>query len=285
VSVPPFLEPPEGVAATHVDTARGTFAALRAGPAEGAAAILVPGFTGSKEDFIALVGPLGRAGFAVLAVDLAGQYESPPAPDGRYSLAGFAADVLALAGSGGNGPVHLLGHSFGGLVAREAVLADPLAFASLTLMSSGPAQLPLGQAERLGLFAQVLAEHGLDVVWAAKQALEEQEGVAAPQDAAVVDFLTRRFLASDPPSLLAMVDALRSEPDRVAELVAVAPACLVVVGDEDDVWPPDVQAQMAGRLDAQLVRLPGVGHSPATEAPVETAAAVVEFWRRTGAPT
>jgi pimeloyl-ACP methyl ester carboxylesterase len=283
VSVPPFLEPPEGVAATTVDTARGRFAALAAGPDDRPVALLVPGFTGSKEDFIALVGPLGNAGYSVRAVDLAGQLDSPPSTDGSYSLAGFAADILAVADGVAGRPVHLVGHSFGGLVAREAVLADPLAFASLTFVASGPERLPPGQAERLGLFAQVLAEHGLDVVWAAKQALEEQEGVPVPADPAVADFLTRRFLASDPGSLLAMVDTLRTEPDRVDELAAVAPSTLVIVGDQDDVWPPETQRTMALRLGAGVVALPGVGHSPATEAPEATAAALTEFWARAGA--
>ena len=278
MSVPPFLEPPEGVAVTTVDTSRGAVAALRSGPADAPLALLVPGFTGSKEDFVALLKPVGRAGFAALAVDLAGQFDSPPSADGTYSLAGFAADLLALASTAGGRPVHLVGHSFGGLVAREAVLAAPLAFASLTLVASGPARLPPGQADRLGLFAQVLAEHGLEVVWAAKQALEEQEGVVVPSDPDIAAFLTRRFLASDPGSLLAMVDALRTEPDRVAELAAVAPRSLVVVGDRDDVWSPDTQRKMAVDLGAALAELPGVGHSPATEAPDATAAALVAFW-------
>ncbi len=282
MSVPPFLKPPEGVVAATVDTSRGAFAALRAGPVDGPVALLVPGFTGSKEDFIAVVGPIGDAGFAAVALDLAGQLDSPPAADGTYSLAGFAADVLALAAATDGRPVHLVGHSFGGLVAREAVLADPLAFASLTLVASGPDRLPAGQADRLGLFAQVLAEHGLEVVWAAKQALEEQEGVAVPSDPEIARFLTRRFLASDPGSLLAMVDGLRSAPNRVAELAAVAPWSHVVVGDQDDVWPPEAQREMAIGLGAHLTELGGIGHSPATEAPDATAAALVAFWTDVG---
>jgi len=99
-----------------------------------------------------------------------------------------------------------------------------------------------------------------------------------PSDPDIAAFLTRRFLASDPGSLLAMVDALRTEPDRVAELAAVAPRSLVVVGDRDDVWSPDTQRKMAVDLGAALAELPGVGHSPATEAPDATAAALVAFW-------
>jgi pimeloyl-ACP methyl ester carboxylesterase len=279
VSTPPYLDLPPGVSAVTLETDRGPFAVLRAGPAGSPAGLLVPGFTGSKEDFIAVVAPLAAAGFTVVALDLGGQYESPATASGTYSLAGFAADVLAVAGALGPAAVHVVGHSLGGLVAREAVLVDPLAFATLTLMSSGPAALPAGQAGRLTLFATVLAEHGPEVVWSAKRALEEQEGLVGPDDPAIADFLTTRFLASDPRSLLAMVDVLTAAPDRVADLAAVAPPTLVLYGPDDDAWPPETQAAMADRLGARAVVIDGAGHSPAVEQPEATAAALTSFWQ------
>ena len=45
--------------------------------ATGAPVLLVPGYTGSKEDFIAVLAPLAAAGHEVLAIDQRGQYESP----------------------------------------------------------------------------------------------------------------------------------------------------------------------------------------------------------------
>lgn len=261
-------------------TGRGRFAVLRAGSAPDPTAVLVPGFTGSKEDFLAVLAPLAEAGFHVVAVDLAGQYETPPPSSGTYSLTGFADDLLAVAAAVSGRPVHVVGHSFGGLVVREAVLSRPDRFASATLMSSGPAAIPDRQAQRLQLFAHVLREQGQDVVWAAKRALEEEEGswVAVPPD--VDRFLTERFLANDPASLLAMLDVLTSEPDRVAELAAVTTPTLVVTGADDDAWAPSVQRDMADRLGAHAVVIDGAGHSPAVDRPEETAAALVEHWRR-----
>src|SRR2546421_175548 len=60
----------------------GPVAALRAaaggnGPDLGVTALLVPGYTGSKEDFAPLIDPIADAGFDVVAIDLPGQYESP----------------------------------------------------------------------------------------------------------------------------------------------------------------------------------------------------------------
>ena len=109
---------------------RGAFAGLEAQPATGVCerrpALLIPGFTGSKEDFIPVLQPLASAGRRVVAVDMRGQYQSP----GATSPAGYAPDELAaditaiidaLAGDGQG--VHLVGHSQGGLIAREVALA------------------------------------------------------------------------------------------------------------------------------------------------------------------
>src|SRR4051812_33429085 len=115
-----------------------------AGAARGTA-LLVAGYTGSKEDFAPLLAPLAAVGVRAVAIDQRGQYESPgPDDPAAYSVGELGADVLAVAAAlrgETHGPLHLVGHSFGGLVSRAAVLADPSGFASLTLLGSGPSQL------------------------------------------------------------------------------------------------------------------------------------------------
>ena len=63
MSTPRSLEMPDHVRSATVQTARGTFAVLEAQPCRGVSyrkpALLVPGFTGSKEDFLAVIGLLG----------------------------------------------------------------------------------------------------------------------------------------------------------------------------------------------------------------------------------
>ena len=142
MSTPPFLTLPGCARALRLPTARGEFAALLAepaGPVRGTA-LLVPGFTGSKEDFIALLEPLAEAGYRIAAIDQRGQYETGgPADPDAYAVAELGRDVHALtAALTDGGPLHLLGHSFGGQVVREAVLAadGPLPWASLTLLST-----------------------------------------------------------------------------------------------------------------------------------------------------
>jgi pimeloyl-ACP methyl ester carboxylesterase len=291
VSTPRTRRLPDGVRPATVETSRGSFAALEALPPTGICerrpALLVPGFTGSKEDFMPVLSLLAAAGRRVTAIDMRGQYESPGAdqPDG-YGLSALAADVALIADALGDGPrdrVHLLGHSFGGLVAAEVVVAGAAAVSSLTLMSSGPGALTGPRAEILDLVLTGLrqvAPDGLaaevERVWVTMlepQAI--QDGVPAD----MIAFLRTRMLRSCPVGLRSMAEDLLSWPDRTPALAASRPApMLVVYGEDDEAWAPALQEDMAQRLGAQRVCIPGAAHSPAVEAPETVASTLNGFW-------
>jgi pimeloyl-ACP methyl ester carboxylesterase len=280
VSTPPFLELPAGVRATTVDTPGGALAALRAEPVDptGAPALLVPGYTGSKEDFIAVLAPIAAAGHEVLAIDQRGQYESPGEDDpSSYDVKVLADDVLAVLAGLSGGPAHLVGHSFGGLVVRAAALADPSAVRSLTLMSSGPAAVPAPADTNVALMVQALPVMDLETIWTAKRQLEAQLELE-PAPPAIEAWLHDRFVANHPVGLRRVAEQLLSEPDRTDELAALDLRVLVTFGDRDDVWPPALQAEMADRLGAAAVVLPDAGHSPAADLPQVTAQALLAFW-------
>ncbi|MFE5087274.1 alpha/beta fold hydrolase [Streptomyces mirabilis] len=287
MSRPPSFVPPAGVRAYRLRTARGEFAALDAAPQAQlkGTVLLLAGFTGSKEDFIALHEPLAARGYRTVAVDGRGQYESdgPEHDESAYAQAELAQDVLAQAAAVGT-PVHLVGHSLGGLVARAAVLLDPAPFASLTLMASGPAQISTSQQQRVKLLRDALAVMDMAQVWDAIQAMEPPEEIdTADLDGGLDDRedLRRRWLLTRPAQLIATGRQLCTEPDRVAELAAVRLPKHVLSGAFDDTWPVALLDDMAVRLKARRTVVPGAEHSPNTDQPEQTALALAKFWDQT----
>ncbi|MFD1543643.1 alpha/beta fold hydrolase [Nonomuraea guangzhouensis] len=288
MSTPRFLDLPPGVAPHKIETAQGTFAALEALPVSGVVerwpALLIPGLTGSKEDFIAVLQTLAQSGRRVVAVDLRGQYETPgPDDPGAYTCAALGSDVdlLAQTLNGGDEPMHLVGHSFGGLVAREAVIDGRTKFASLTLMSSGPSAI-VGERARNGrALLKEVPVRGLEHVWATKM---EPEALANGVPDEIIAFLRKRLLANSPTALSRMAEQTLNAPDRTDELRQIEVPTLVLYGEHDDGWPSDLQSEMATRLGAECVVLPGAAHSPAVEAPETTAAALIRFWNAVESP-
>lgn len=240
-------------------------------------ALLVPGLTGSKEDFIAILQTLAQSGRRVVAVDLRGQYETPgPDDPAAYSFAALGADVDLLAQTlSGDEPMHLVGHSFGGLVAREAVIDGRTKFASFTLMSSGPSGI-VGERARSGkTIMKELPTLGLEQLWSTRF---EPEALANGVPDEIIAFLHKRLLANSPTALSRMAEQVLGAPDRIDELRQIEVPTLVLYGERDDGWPAELQSEMAARLEAECVVLPGAAHSPAVEAPETTATALVRFW-------
>ena len=272
----------------HVDLADGLVAVLDATPPDGvvrrATALLVPGYTGSKEDFAPLLDPLAVAGYRVVAMDQPGQYASPgPDEPAAYTVEWLGSVVSAVAKELGDGPVHLLGHSFGGLVCREAVLSEPTSYRSLTLLGSGPAAIGGPRKDRMAALEPLLPM-GMGAVYQAVERLAQADPkwLAAPPE--LKAFLKERFVASSAGGLRGMGDALLNALDRVDELARAGLPLLVCHGEADDAWQPETQAEMARRLGARYQVIHGSVHSPAIENPAATIAVVGSFWEECDKP-
>lgn len=262
----------------------GPLAGLDADPGAPAPTLLMlPGYTGSKEDFVPLLDPLAAAGIRAVAIDQLGQYQSAPAGAPR-PLTDYQPVALGALAAGlvreltARGPVVLLGHSYGGLVARQAILQGA-PVAGLMLLCSGPAAFRDGN--------RFDALHSV-------QALLEQAGTTGVYDAGlraagldpehlnpVQAFMRTRFVETSPEALLGAGQALLTEPDLVDQLaVALADRPVAVVsGKNDDAWPHADQADMATRLGTELVLVPGAAHSPAVENPDALLALLVPLIR------
>jgi pimeloyl-ACP methyl ester carboxylesterase len=260
----------------------GPLVALDTGDGARGTVLMVAGYTGSKEDFAPLLAPLAVAGYRVVALDQRGQYESPgPDDPARYSVEELGSDVLAVGAvlrQESGEPLHLVGHSFGGLVCRAAVIADPAAFTSFTLLGSGPARLTGGRADLLDHLGPLLDKGGVQLVNETLEAVAMTDPKAQAVPAPTRAFYSKRFLANSPAGLRGMADAMLSEPDRCAELVATGVPLMVAHGEADDAWLPHVQADMAQRLGARHEVINNSIHSPAVENPARTLEVLLDFW-------
>ena len=269
---------------TQVASRYGQLAALRADAERAVGTVLLlPGYTGSKEDFSPILDALAAAEFGALTVDLPGQFESEgPDDESEYEpmrLGAVIADVIAELAPGG--PVLLLGHSFGGLVARGAVLSGA-PVAGLILLCSGPAAFRTGERlESLRVGEPIMRAHGKRAVYDSTVATGRAARKVVPAD--VAELMRRRFLMSSEAGLLGMGAALQHEPDRVDDLHRALTArqtpAAVIAGHDDDAWPLTEQREMAARLGTDLIVIDGAAHSPAVENPAGLLAVVLPLLR------
>lgn len=244
----------------------GELAAATWGPDDGPVVLCLPGITGSKEDF-SLVGPLlAAAGYRVVAVDLAGQYESAaagPAPGGRYDLDLHVRDALALLDR--FGPAHVIGYSFAGLVAAGAAVERPDLVRTLTFMSVPP--LPgdaLGAVKVVGPLARVAGPRvaAALMTWGVSWNLNR-----APATRRV--FVRDRLRWTRHESVIDAMDAMQHVPDVAARLRATGAPLLVVAG-QGDLWSTARHRRFAERVGAAYREYP-TGHSPLETMPGEVA--------------
>ncbi|MBP2350444.1 pimeloyl-ACP methyl ester carboxylesterase [Kribbella aluminosa] len=282
MSTPRTLTLPDGVHPVTLETERGSFATLTAVPSIGTplgTVLLVPGWTGSKEDFTPLVDHLCRYGWRTVAVDQRGQYETAgPADKSAYSLAELGADLVAMSKALG-GFSQLVGHSFGGLVAREAVLTDPSVFSTISLLCSGPgAFTDEATLQSLQMLAYGLENLPIEQVYDMKLDHDNKAPgyVAPPADVAA--FLRKRFTSNVPTSLAEITRRLTDAEDRTKQLAKTNVRKQVLHGATDDGWPIPAQHAMAAALGVEAEVIPEAGHSPAIDQPAKTARMLVDFF-------
>lgn len=258
---------PDGAVRDMFPAPSGGLARVSLGAPQRGRIVLLPGVTGSKEDFTLMFPLLAEAGYAVESYDLAGQYEShaagphnltPPRP--RYDYGLYIDDLLAVIRSGST-PVHVLGYSFAGLVAQLALAEHPDLFASLTLLSTPPASGQVFRGvKRIGWLSNHLTPHqaaGL-LIWGVSNNLNK----VPPQRFAFVRSrfdLTRRASVDD------IAGMAMNTPDVTALVRAAAIPKLVAVGAHD-LWPTEQHAQYALAIGADLA-VYQTGHSPCETAP------------------
>lgn len=113
-----------------------TFDVRDDGPIDGVPVVLLHGFPQDSRSWNALAPLLHRRGFRTLAPDQRGYSPGArPRPRWAYRISELQQDIVALIDQAGLGPVHLVGHDWGAVVAWEVAAASPDRVRTLTALS------------------------------------------------------------------------------------------------------------------------------------------------------
>jgi len=244
--------------------------------------LLVHGYTGGRNDFDTVIGPLAEDGWHVVAPDLRGHGDSQDLDDEEsYSLELFAADLLELTRSLGWDEFVLWGHSMGGMVAQVLTLAAPECVRALVLMDTTHCETPI-DGDLIELAVKIARAEGLERIIEIQRDIEDPLETAAYRHLCetVPGFAERsenNTRACSAAMFAAMALELTSPHDRLPDLAGVTCPTLVLVGEEDLPFVEPSRRMAATIPDATLAVLAAGGHSPQFEAPEELWRAVTPF--------
>ncbi len=214
------------------------------------------------------------AGYNVVAFDLPGHGRSLAASE-DWSFAYAAAVVANLIEMVSDKPVHLVGISFGGMVAQVTTLARPDLVRSLTLIGTAP-RFPEEARAGMRARAETVRTGGMAAVLQA--GLERWFTPETRQNRPdIVDRVTKTVLADDPATHAAIWDTIATL-DVTARLGEIQCPTLVLVGEHDPSTPPSFARELAAAIrGAKLEIIPGASHIVTMEAPAAVNEVLLNF--------
>jgi pimeloyl-ACP methyl ester carboxylesterase len=190
-------------------------------------------------------------------------------PVGAETIEALAANVLRDAPE----RFALAGLSMGGIIAMEVLRQAPHRVERLALLDTNPlAEVPEMQARRGPQIARVLAG-GLEQVM--RDEMKPLYLADTPHRTEILDLCMEMALSLGPAIFATQSRALASRPDQTATLAAFKGPALVLMGEHDILCPkPRHDLMHALMPQSRLVIIPGAGHLPTLERPLETTAAL-----------
>lgn len=239
--------------------------------------VLLHGYTGSKENWLALVPQLNDR-WRVVAPDLPGWGASTRRDDADYGYVAQAERLAAWLPTLGAEPAILVGHSMGGGIAAVLAARYPERVSHLVLMDAGGAlfrenefgravvrgENPFAVQDRASLdrYLATVFDHPPFVPWPADQALIARRIHDAAFESSVLDRIGR-----GPDAFLPVREAARI---AAPTLLLWCAADRVVDASAADLYRAAITGSVVKLLD-------GCNHMPMMERPAETAEALEEF--------
>ncbi|MEU5024780.1 alpha/beta fold hydrolase [Streptomyces milbemycinicus] len=234
--------------------------------------VAIHGWFSDRAAFAAMLPHIDRRAFTYALPDLRGYGEARNIR-GEYTTGEAGRDLLALADHLGWQRFSLLGHSMGGAVAQRVVAAVPDRVGRLVGVAPVPASGMPMEGEQWELFTSAAERPE-----SRRAIIDYTTGGRHP--AAWLDMMVRHSLEhSDAKAFRAWLDSWALE-DFHEDILGSRVPVRVVVGAQDPALTAELMRQTWLRWypRAELVELPGAGHYPADESPLELVRAVEDFF-------
>jgi pimeloyl-ACP methyl ester carboxylesterase len=255
---------------------------------EGVPTVLLHGWLDNADTWLSVLDRLAVAERPAIAYDLPGFGTAPPLGDGSVldQLVDFAASAVEDAAERTGSKVVVAGNSLGGWVSLRLAMREELPLAGIVPI--GPAGLRMAPAfftldripavsRIIGMPAPVPPAVVRSVAGRLYRSLAFADGASI--DKAVIDRFTRFHV--DRPVIRERIEyakRLRAELDDPFDPAAITVPVSVIWGEADRLCVPAAAAELAEQLPhAQIVMLPGVGHTPQVEAPEVVVGAISEL--------
>ncbi|MGW5383567.1 alpha/beta fold hydrolase [Nocardia sp. NPDC003963] len=241
--------------------------------------LLLHGIGGSAAACGALAEVLSTRGYRTYCWDAPGYGQSAdPVPNaagspGSYDHALVVAELIAELGGG---PIHLIGTSWGGVIATAVAAVDPASVRSLVLVDSTRGS-GVNRERAQGMRARIgeLREVGAPAFAAARAGRLVSPGCAAEIARAVESEMARVRLSGYTAAAEYM-----ARTDTGPSLATLAAPTLVLVGVDDVVTGVDESRLLADAIPgARFGLILGAGHAAVQEKPAEAAAHILRFWK------
>jgi len=237
---------------------------------EGPAILVLHGWGGSSDSWLAFQGILAEKGYKVVVLDFPGFGKSvtPPQP---WNLDDYTSFVLDFAEKLGLEQFFLVGHSFGGRISIKFVIKHPQKVKKLILCDSAGVK-PKPGLKTLIIFW--LARLG-NAIFAPKHFIRFKDSARN----FFYSFLRNKDYVKANGTMKETIKKVLGE-DLLSELPRIKTKTLIVWGSADRTVPLKYAHIFKERIaDSELEIVPKIGHSPHLEVPEKLSEIVLKFIR------
>jgi len=199
--------------------------------------------------------------------------------EGELSVASHVASLAAVLDALGVEAAHVVGHSFGTIIAQHFAVAHPSRTRSLALL--GPLAEPAEGAREATRQRAQAARKGPDAMQEIADAIVKAatSGQTRAERPASIALIRESIMRQSPEGYARNCEALAAATAASVESLRIP--VLLLTGDEDGVGTPAGAQALAVRLtDARVFVLEGCGHWTTCEKPFECRRVLEDFYRQ-----